>query len=84
MGARPCAWRRLRTQQSIAHESGVCDFIDPLGGPYALEALTNELEAKAVKYPTPIAELGGRVEALQRGCQQSEIEEAAYTAQRQL
>ena len=74
----------LRTQQIIAHESGVCDFIDPLGGSYALESLTDELEAKAVDYIRRIDEMGGMVEAISQGFPQREIEEAAYTAQREL
>ena len=74
----------LRTQQIIAYESGVCDFIDPLGGSFALETLTDELEAKAVDYLRRIDEMGGMVEAISRGYPQREIEEAAYTAQREL
>ena len=74
----------LRSQQIIAYESGVCDFIDPLGGSYALEALTDELEAKAVDYIRRIDDLGGMVEAISQGFPQREIEEAAYTAQREL
>ena len=74
----------LRTQQVIAHESGVCDFIDPLGGSWALEALTDELEGKAVEYLGRIDEMGGMVAAISQGYPQREIEEAAYTAQREL
>ena len=74
----------LRTQQVIACESGVCDFIDPLGGSWALEALTDELEGKAVDYLRRIDEMGGMVEAIGQGYPQREIEEAAYTAQREL
>ena len=74
----------LRTQQIIAHESGVGDFIDPLGGSHALEALTDELEAKAVEYLKTIDEMGGMVEAISRGYPQREIEDAAYTAQREI
>jgi methylmalonyl-CoA mutase N-terminal domain/subunit len=74
----------LRTQQVIAYESGVCDFIDPLGGSYALEALTDDLEGKAQDYLKRIDEMGGMVEAISRGYPQKEIEEAAFTAQREL
>jgi methylmalonyl-CoA mutase N-terminal domain/subunit len=74
----------LRTQQIIAHESGVCDFIDPLGGSWALEALTDELEGKAEEYLRKIDEQGGMVEAIQRGYPQREIEDAAYLAQREI
>jgi methylmalonyl-CoA mutase N-terminal domain/subunit len=74
----------LRTQQIIAHESGVCDFIDPLGGSYALESVTDELEAKAQDYLGRIDELGGMVEAISRGFPQREIEDAAYLAQKEI
>jgi methylmalonyl-CoA mutase N-terminal domain/subunit len=74
----------LRTQQIIAHESGVCDFIDPLGGSWALEALTDELEARAEAYIRKIDEMGGMLEALSRGYPQREIEDAAYTAQKEI
>ncbi len=73
----------LRTQQIIAHESGVADLIDPLGGSYALEQLTDELEAKAVTYIKRIDELGGMVHAIEQGYPQKEIQEAAYVAQRE-
>jgi methylmalonyl-CoA mutase, N-terminal domain len=72
----------LRTQQIIAHESGVCDFIDPMGGSWALESLTDELEAKAEEYLRKIDEMGGMVEALSRQYPQREIEDAAYAAQK--
>ena len=74
----------LRTQQIIAYESGVCDFIDPLGGSWALEALTDELEGKAEEYLRKIDELGGMVEAISRGYPQREIEDAAYAAQKEI
>jgi len=74
----------LRTQQIIAYESGVCDFIDPLGGSWALEALTDELEARAEAYIRKIDEMGGMVEALSRGYPQREIEDAAYAAQKEI
>jgi methylmalonyl-CoA mutase N-terminal domain/subunit len=72
----------LRTQQIIAHESGVTDVIDPFGGAWALEALTDELEAKAVDQIRRIDEMGGMVEAIARGYPQREIEEAAFQYQR--
>ncbi|HUJ28054.1 MAG TPA: methylmalonyl-CoA mutase family protein [Myxococcales bacterium] len=74
----------LRTQQIVAYESGVCDFIDPLGGAYSVEALTDELEAKASAYIARIDEMGGMVEAISRGYPQKEIEDAAYTAQKEI
>jgi methylmalonyl-CoA mutase N-terminal domain/subunit len=72
----------LRTQQIVAHESGVCDFIDPLGGSWAVESLTDELEAKADDYLKKIDEMGGMVEAISRQFPQREIEDAAYAAQK--
>jgi methylmalonyl-CoA mutase N-terminal domain/subunit len=74
----------LRTQQVIAHESGVCDTIDPLGGAYAIERLTDELEARASQYIAKVDTLGGMVQAIERGYPQSEIQDAAYAAQREL
>jgi methylmalonyl-CoA mutase N-terminal domain/subunit len=74
----------LRTQQIIAHESGVADTIDPLGGAYAIERLTDELEARAEAYIAKVDDLGGMVQAIERGYPQAEIQEAAYTAQREL
>ena len=71
----------LRTQQVIAHESGVADTVDPLGGAYAIERLTDEIEAAARDYIRQIDELGGSAEAIERGFQQGEIQEAAYQAQ---
>jgi methylmalonyl-CoA mutase N-terminal domain/subunit len=71
----------LRTQQVIAHESGVADFIDALGGSYAIERLTDEIEEKAVNYIQRIDDLGGAPAAIEEGFQQSEIQEAAYQAQ---
>ena len=74
----------LRTQQIIANESGVADTIDPLGGAYAIERLTDELEARAQAYIAKVDDLGGMVQAIERGYPQAEIQEAAYTAQREL
>jgi methylmalonyl-CoA mutase N-terminal domain/subunit len=74
----------LRTQQIIAHESGVADVIDALGGSYALESLTDELEAKANDYLRRIDEHGGMVQAIAKGFPQREIEEAAYAYQKDI
>jgi methylmalonyl-CoA mutase N-terminal domain/subunit len=71
----------LRTQQVIAHETGVTNTIDPLGGAYFVEALTDELEAQAYEYFRKIDELGGMVEAVKAGFPQREIAEAAYELQ---
>src|SRR5690606_23081598 len=57
----------LRTQQVIAHESGVADFIDPLGGSWAVEALTDEIEQRAQAYIDEIEKLGGMVPAIEKG-----------------
>ena len=74
----------LRTQQVIAHETGVVNTIDPLGGSYFVEALTDELEARAYEYFAKIDELGGMVEAVKRGFPQREIADAAYEHQREI
>jgi methylmalonyl-CoA mutase, N-terminal domain len=74
----------LRTQQVIAHETGVTNTIDPLGGSYFVEALTDELEARAYEYFHKIDELGGMVEAVKRGFPQREIADAAYELQREV
>jgi methylmalonyl-CoA mutase N-terminal domain/subunit len=71
----------LRTQQVIAHETGVTNTIDPLGGAYFVEALTDRIEAHAYAYFAKIDELGGMVEAVKRGFPQREIADAAYTLQ---
>jgi methylmalonyl-CoA mutase N-terminal domain/subunit len=71
----------LRTQQIIAHETGVTNTIDPLGGSYHVEALTDELEAKAYDYFRRIDELGGMVEAVKQSFPQREIADAAYELQ---
>jgi methylmalonyl-CoA mutase N-terminal domain/subunit len=72
----------LRTQQVIAHESGVADTVDPLAGSYAIEQLTFELEARAEDYLQKIDALGGMLRAIEIGYVQREIQEAAYTYQR--
>lgn len=74
----------LRTQQIIAEETGVANFVDPLGGSYAVEALTNALEAQAWDYIRRIDEMGGIVRAIELGFPQKEISEAAYRYQQQL
>src|SRR3954452_17693428 len=68
----------LRTQQIIAHETGVTNTADPLGGSYFVEALTDRLEEQAYAYFAKIDELGGMVEAVKRGFPQREIADAAY------
>jgi methylmalonyl-CoA mutase N-terminal domain/subunit len=74
----------LRTQQIIAHESGVPNVIDPLGGSYFIEALTDALEREAEDYFRRIDELGGVVRAIEEGFFQREITRAAYEYQRAL
>jgi methylmalonyl-CoA mutase, N-terminal domain len=74
----------LRTQQVIAHESGVTNTIDPLGGAYFVERLTDEMEAAAYEYFSRIDELGGMVEAVKRGLPQREIAEAAFRYQQEV
>ena len=68
----------LRTQQVIAHESGVADFVDALGGSYAIEALTDRIEHEANRYLARIDELGGMVAAIEQGFPQREIQSSAY------
>jgi methylmalonyl-CoA mutase N-terminal domain/subunit len=74
----------LRTQQVIAHETGVASTIDPLGGSYHVEALTDELERQAYEYFAKIDELGGMVEAVKRGFPQREIADSAFTFQEEI
>jgi methylmalonyl-CoA mutase N-terminal domain/subunit len=74
----------LRTQQVIAHESGVVNTADPLGGAYFIEKLTDEMEAAAYDYFDRIDELGGMVEAIKTGFPQREIAEAAFRYQREV
>jgi len=71
----------LRTQQVIAYESGVSDFVDPLGGSYAVEALTTRIEAAARDYIRRVDELGGMVAAIEQGYVQREIQASAYRYQ---
>lgn len=71
----------LRTQQIIAHESGVADSIDPLAGSYLVETWTNEIERRAIDYIEAIDSLGGALKAIERGYVQREIQESAYSWQ---
>jgi len=71
----------LRTQQIIAHESGITNVVDPLGGSYFVEALTRELEADALRYFDTIDRMGGMIEAIEQGYPQKEIAEASYRFQ---
>ncbi len=71
----------LRTQQIIAEETGVAQSVDPLGGSYYLEHLTNELEEKAYRYFEKIDEIGGVISAIEKGYLQKEIAETAYRSQ---
>jgi len=74
----------LRTQQIIAHESGVADSVDPLAGSYLVEYLTDEIEQSADEYIARIDEMGGALTAIERGYIQNEIQDAAYIAQKQI
>jgi methylmalonyl-CoA mutase N-terminal domain/subunit len=71
----------LRTQQVIAYESGVADFVDALGGSYAVEALTTRLETLALQYIAQVDRMGGMIAAIEGGYPQREIEHTAYTEQ---
>lgn len=68
----------LRTQQIVAYESGLADIVDPLGGSYFIEALTDKIEQEAMAYIEKIDELGGAVVAIEKGYIQREIQESAY------
>ena len=72
----------LRTQQIIANETGVTNTIDPFGGSYAVEALTNEIESRAQDYLSRINAMGGMIKAIESGFVQTEIQRAAYDFQR--
>jgi len=72
----------LRTQQILGHETGVADVVDPAGGAYFVEALSDELEQRATEYIDTIDRMGGAVAAIERGFYQDEIHEAAYRIQR--
>jgi methylmalonyl-CoA mutase N-terminal domain/subunit len=72
----------LRTQQVLAHETGVTNTIDPVAGSYAIEHLTNEIEQGAVDYISKIDAMGGMLRAIESGFVQGEIQKAAYDFQR--
>jgi methylmalonyl-CoA mutase N-terminal domain/subunit len=72
----------LRTQQIVAHETGVTNTIDPVAGSYAIEALTNQIEEQAQVYLAKIDAMGGMIKAIEAGYVQSEIQRAAYDFQR--
>ena len=72
----------LRTQQVIAHESGVADTIDPLAGSYVVEYLTDEIEKRALEYIKKIDDMGGALAAIERGYLQNEIQDSAYRYQK--
>lgn len=74
----------LRTQQIVAHESGVTNTVDPLAGSYYIEALTSQIEEKAMTYIKKIDELGGATRAIDLGYIQKEISDAAYTYQKEV
>jgi len=74
----------LRTQQLIAHESGVVDAVDPLGGSYYIEELTREIVERSQKYIDKIDELGGAPSAIEKGYIQREIQDSAYRYQREI
>jgi methylmalonyl-CoA mutase N-terminal domain/subunit len=74
----------LRTQQMLAHETGVTNTVDPLGGSYFVEALTNEMQARAYEYFAKIDELGGMVQAVKLNYPQREIADAAFALQQQI
>jgi methylmalonyl-CoA mutase N-terminal domain/subunit len=74
----------LRTQQLIAYESGVTDTVDPLGGSYYIEELTNEIFERAQRYIDTINELGGAAAAIEKGYIQREIQDSAYRYQKEI
>lgn len=74
----------LRTQQIVAHESGVTSTVDPLAGSYYVEALTNEMEEKAWEYIHKIDDMGGAIPAIEKGFFQKEIADSAYMYQREI
>jgi methylmalonyl-CoA mutase N-terminal domain/subunit len=74
----------LRTQQILAYETGAADVVDPLGGSYYVESLTDELESQAVRYIEAIDRLGGAVAAIEQGFQVREIGDVAYQHRREV
>jgi methylmalonyl-CoA mutase N-terminal domain/subunit len=80
----PAARLALRTQQIIAFETGAADLVDPLGGSYLVEKLTDDLERDALAYFDAIDRMGGMVEAIERGYPQKEVAESAYRFQQSI
>jgi methylmalonyl-CoA mutase N-terminal domain/subunit len=74
----------LRTQQILAHESGVAQTVDPTGGSFAVEAMTDRIEAEAARYIREIDAMGGMLKAIERGYIQREIQESSYRFQKQV
>ena len=74
----------LRTQQLIGYESGVADLIDPFGGSYAVEALTDKIEKRSMEYIDKIESMGGSIKAIESGYIQGEIGESAYQYQKEI
>lgn len=74
----------LRTQQIVAYESGVTETVDPLAGSFYIEAMTNDIEAKAMEYIKKIDNMGGAAKAIERGYIQKEIQESAYKYQMEI
>jgi methylmalonyl-CoA mutase N-terminal domain/subunit len=74
----------VRTQQILAYENGIADVVDPLGGSYYIEHLTDSLEKEAGEYITKIDNLGGAVAAIEQGYQQREIQDSSYRYQKEI
>ena len=74
----------LRTQQVLAYESGAADSVDPLGGAFMVESLTQEIKAAAQKYIEKIDSMGGAIKAIEKGYQQREIQESSYRYQKEV
>jgi methylmalonyl-CoA mutase N-terminal domain/subunit len=82
--SQPSVLIALRTQQVIGYEIGVTDTVDPLGGSYYVEALTDQIEKDAMAYIEKIDEMGGAVQAIEQGFMQREIQQSAYTYQKEI
>ncbi|NPE27365.1 methylmalonyl-CoA mutase family protein [Methanococcoides sp. SA1] len=74
----------LRTQQIVAHESGVANTVDPLAGSYVIEELTDKIEAEALEYIEKIESIGGMVKAIEKGYVQKQIQDSAYRYQKEI
>ncbi|OGO76752.1 MAG: methylmalonyl-CoA mutase [Clostridiales bacterium GWB2_37_7] len=74
----------LRTQQIVAYESGVTETVDPLAGSYYVEAMTNDIETRAMEYIKKIDDIGGAVKAIERGYIQQEIQDSSYKYQMEI